>query len=400
MVRKLGGEVVELYCDSQLVFGQVNREFEARDERVQGYLSRVKCALNSFKSFIVKQIPRGHNAHADSLGMLATYLGSKLPWVVLVEDMINSSLPSTSTVGIHSIQVGPSWMDPIVTFSKQVILPENKTGVERKPLKITQKNVTSVKGMRQNIHQLGGVLNPLSSPWPFSRWGLDIVGHRRWLIVGTNYFTKWVEAEPLANIRDVDAKRFIWKNIVTHFGVPHTLISDNGFQFDSKAFRRYCGDLGIRNGYSTPAYPQGNGQVEATNKVILARLKKRLDDAKERWVEELAHVLWTYRITPRRSTGETPFSMTCRMEAVIPLELGFPTLKSKQYSFEGNHRMLLDNFDTVEERREVASVKMANYQQKLKKTYDKGVKLRPLMPGDLVLKKIVGTAKNPAWGKM
>ena len=109
-----------------------------------------------------------------------------------------------------------------------------------------------------------------------------------------DYFTKWVETELLANIRDVDVKRFIWKNIVTRFGVPYVLISDNGLQFDSKAFRTYCSDLGIKNRYSTPAYPQGNGQAEAVNKVIVNGLKKRLDDAKERWVEELPHVLWTY----------------------------------------------------------------------------------------------------------
>ena len=101
-------------------------------------------------------------------------------------------------------------------------------------------------------------------------------GNKRHLLVGMDYFIKWVEAEPLANIRDVDAKRFIWKNIVTRFGIPHTLISDNGLQFDSKAFRRYCCDLGIKNRYSTPAYPQGNGQAEAINKVIVSGLKKRL----------------------------------------------------------------------------------------------------------------------------
>ena len=83
-------------------------------------------------------------------------------------------------------------------------------------------------------------------------------------------------------MRDVDAKKFFWRNIVTRFGVPHTLISDNGFQFDSKAFRRYCGKLEIANRYSTPAYPQGNGQAEAINKVIVNGLKKRLDDAKGR----------------------------------------------------------------------------------------------------------------------
>ena len=111
------------------------------------------------------------------------------------------------------------------------------------------------------------------------------------MLVDTDYFTKWVEAEPLANIRDVDVKRFIWKNIITRFVVPHTLISNNGLQFDSKAFGQYCSNLGIKNRDSTSAYPQGNGQAEAVNKVIVNGLKKRLDDAKGKWVEELPHVL-------------------------------------------------------------------------------------------------------------
>ena len=86
-----------------------------------------------------------------------------------------------------------------------------------------------------SIHQLESLLNPISSLWPFAQWGLDIVGHfprvtsgRRWLLVGTNYFTKWVEAEPLANIRDTNVKRLVWKNLVMWFGVPKALILDNG----------------------------------------------------------------------------------------------------------------------------------------------------------------------------
>ena len=165
-----------------------------------------------------------------------------------------------------------------------------------------------------NTHQSGGFLNPLSNPWHFAQWGLDIVGpfpkaarNKKYLLVGTDYCTKWVEADPLTNIRDVDVKKFVWKNIVTRFEIPHSLISDNGLQFDSKSFRRYCCELRITNKYSTPAYPQGNGQAETVNKVIVSGLKKRLDDAKGRWVEELPHVLWAYRTIPRRSTGETPF---------------------------------------------------------------------------------------------
>ena len=113
-----------------------------------------------------------------------------------------------------------------------------------------------------NIHQPGEVLNPLSNPWPFAQWGLDIVGpfpkavrNKKYLLVCIDYFTKWVETEPLTNIRDVDVKKFIWKNIVTQFGVPCVLISDNGLQFDSKAFRKYYSDLGRKNRYPTPATP-------------------------------------------------------------------------------------------------------------------------------------------------
>ena len=197
---------------------------------------------------------------------------------------------------------------------------------------------------------------------PFSK----VVGNRKYHLVGTNYFTKWVETEPLANIRDVDAKRFVWKNIVTQFGVSHVLISDNGLQFDSKIFRRYCGELGITNRYSTHAYPQGNGQLETVNKVIVSGLKKRLDDAKGKWVEELPHVLWTYRTTPRRSTGETHFSMTYGTEAVIPLETGFPTSRTSSFNLKDNDEQPIKSLDLIEEKRENTMVQLAYYQQKLK----------------------------------
>ena len=186
-------------------------------------------------------------------------------------------------------------------------------------------------------------------------------GNKRWLLVNIDYFTKWVETEPLANIKDMDAKRFIWKNIITQFRIPRTLILDNGLQFDSKAFRSYCCDLGITNIYSTPAYPQGNGQAEAVNKVIMSGLKKRLDDAKEKWVEELPHVLWTYQTTPCKSTRETPFSITYGVEVVIPLETGFPMLRTSSFTPTSNDGLLKKILDLTKERRENAMVQLAYY---------------------------------------
>ena len=114
----------------------------------------------------------------------------------------------------------------------------------------------------------------------------------------------------------------------------------------------------------------------------------------------MPHVLWTYRTTPRRSTGETPFLMTYGAEAVIPLETNFPTLKTSTFYPNGNNELLEKSLDLIEERRERAMVQLAYYQHKLKQGYDTKVKLRPLAPGDLVLRKVLGTAKNPVWGKL
>ena len=135
--------------------------------------------------------------------------------------------------------------------------------------------------------------------------------------MAVDYFMKWTEAEALANIQDVDVKKFVWKNIVSRFWVPNSLISDNGLQFNGKDFRAFCSDLGIKTRYSTPAYLQRNGQVEITNKAIMNGLKRRLDGAKGRWAKELPNILWASHTTPRRSTGETPFSLTYGAEAVI-----------------------------------------------------------------------------------
>ena len=85
-------------------------------------------------------------------------------------------------------------------------------------------------------------------------------------------------------------------------------------------------------------------------------LKKRLDDAKGKWVEELLHVLWTYRTTPRRPTGETHFSMTYGAETVIPLEIKFPTLRTSSFTPDNNDRLLEKSLNLIEEQRENAMV--------------------------------------------
>ena len=102
----------------------------------------------------------------------------------------------------------------------------------------------------------------------------------------------------------------------------------------------------------------------------------------------------------RWSTGKTPFAMTYRAEAVIPLEVNFPTLRTNSFTPSGNDELLGESLDLIEERRERATIHLAYYHQKLKQGYDVNVKLRPLAPEDLVLGKVVGAAKDPSWGKL
>ena len=173
------------------------------------------------------------------------------------------------------------------------------------------------------------------SPWPFAQWGIDIVGplptspaQKKLLLVAIVYFSKWIEAEALSSIKDKDVTKFIWKNIICRFGIPKSIVFDNGPQFDRRVYQNFCQELKIKNLYSTLRYPQSNGLAEASNKTLLTALKKWLDSAKGKWVDELSGVLWAYRTTDRKPTGISPFSITYGMEAIIPTKIGMPTIRT------------------------------------------------------------------------
>ena len=113
MVQKMGGKSIKLFSDSRLVISQVRGEFEAKDERMQWYLSQVKCLQLKFDSFNLLHVPRSGNAHANSLAMLATSSAQDLPRVILVEDLYKLTRTG-EMVQINQIKAGPSWMDYII----------------------------------------------------------------------------------------------------------------------------------------------------------------------------------------------------------------------------------------------------------------------------------------------
>ncbi|XP_017417482.1 uncharacterized protein LOC108328172 [Vigna angularis] len=131
-------------------------------------------------------------------------------------------------------------------------------------------------------------LHTIVSPWPFAQWGMDIVGpfpigraQKKFLLVAVDYFTKWVEAEPLATITAAQVQKFCWK-LICRFGLPRTIITDNGRQFIDRKLTEFFDGLGIRHVTSSLEHPQTNGQVEAMNKTVVAELKRRLGERKGR----------------------------------------------------------------------------------------------------------------------
>ena len=136
---------------------------------------------------------------------------------------------------------------------------------------------------------------------------LTAVRQLKFLVVGIDYFTKWVEAKALATITEKNIRSFVWRNIICKHEIPRVLVFDNGKKFDNNAFRDFCLELGIKNHYSSLAHPQANGQVEVTNQSLLKIIKTWLERAKSIWPDELPSILWPYCTTAITPTGETPF---------------------------------------------------------------------------------------------
>ena len=102
----------------------------------------------------------------------------------------------------------------------------------------------------------------------------------KYAVVVVDYFTKWVEAKPLATISSKKVQEFVWESIIYRFGIPHEIVSNNGMQFDNNKFCAFCNDFGIKKSFSSVDHPQSNGQVKVANKIIKFNLKTKLEECK------------------------------------------------------------------------------------------------------------------------
>ncbi|KAL0447794.1 UNVERIFIED_CONTAM: hypothetical protein Slati_1907300 [Sesamum latifolium] len=283
-------------------------------------------------------------------------------------------------LAVQPITTGEDWRTPIIKWIEEGLLPENRWEAARLKKRairfIMQEHILYKKSYthpllrclstKEGIHILQEIHSGCCGAhvgtrilankalraeyfWPTMKqdaiqiWGMDIVGpfllaagQRKFLLVAIDYFTKWVEAEPLARITEGEVMKFIWKNIVCRFGIPREIISDNGHQFQDRRIQEWCQGLHIRT-------------------------------------------------TPRGSTGESPFSLVYGIEAIIPAELGIPSHRVMNFSEKCNENLLRENLDLIEKLRENAFLRMQRCKNIMISSYNKRVKPRGFQVGDLVL---------------
>ena len=250
----------------------------------------------------------------------------------------------------------------------------------------------------RQTHLPAQALQTIPITWPFAVWGLDMVGPLKaapggytHLFVAVDKFTKWIEAKPVATITAAKAADF-FRDIVHRFGVPNSIITDNGTQFTGVAFRNFCDSYGIRLDFASVAHPRSNGQVERSNGLIMQGIKPRIFERLKRyagkWAAELPSVLWSLRTTPNRSTGFTPFFMVFGAEAVLPTDIDHGAPRTRAYQEDQSEKSRQDDLDQLDEVREVALLRSRKYQQGLRRYHSRQVRSRAFEVGDLVLRRV------------
>ncbi|XP_059436564.1 uncharacterized protein LOC132169561 [Corylus avellana] len=405
LAREMGAEFVELRSDLQVIVGHIQGEFEARGECIQ--------------EILYYKIPREENERADQLAQMAsTAVSSTEEPEESIHTLARPAI--TDTVSISVTETVPKWQRSIREYLEQGVLPLDKksaTQVKTRAARFTIINralykrgfmlpllkcISKEEGdyVLRKIHEgiCGGhsgarvlALKAIRAATPrrfefnlfatafltmggaYSRTTISWKGGVRFTVVAVDYFTKWAEVEALVNITAKSIERFLWKNVICRYGIPHAFITDNGKQFDCESFREWCAKLHVRNYYFSPSHPQANGQVEATNKTIFKILKKKLGDQKGDWADDLPEVLWACRTTKRIPTKETPYAFAFGTKAVILAEIGSGSYRVESFHSKTNDEGLKLHLHLLQEKRDQAQVTMSAYQEKVARYFNKGV---------------------------
>nr|GEU43651.1 reverse transcriptase domain-containing protein [Tanacetum cinerariifolium] len=385
IAEQMGIKNLQANVDLWLVANQVNETYIAKEPGMIKYLENVKALANTFKEFCINKVPRGENKKVDALSKIASTSFAHLIKKVLVDELKEKSIYEKEVLAVVEDE-GHTWMTPIHEYLVEEIQLEEKKkarAVHHKAKRYNVKNevlytksflrpwLRCVRPLQTNhvlreTHEGSCSMHVGPRSVPFYKWGIDIAGpfmngprKVKFLIVAIDYLNKWIEAKPVATIMGAQIKKFVWDNIVCRFGLPGEIISDNEKQFMDNPFKDWCENLCIRQCFAFVKHLQANGLVERANMSLSEGIKARLDERSKTWLEEISHVLWAHRIMIKFNKGETSFSLTYGTEAVIPVEIGMPTLRTAEVNMIKNNESLGINMDILDEKREQATIQEA-----------------------------------------
>ncbi|RVW62913.1 Retrovirus-related Pol polyprotein from transposon 17.6 [Vitis vinifera] len=339
---------------------QIQGNWKTRDVKLRLYHAYLELLVARFDDLRYVHLPRVRNRFVDALATLASSVDIPIDVVIhplLIE--LRSAPAYCCLIGESEVQDDLPWYHDIYQFLRSGTYPEVATAKDRRALRnlatrfvicgdtlyrrsadgmllLCLDRASANRVMREKcpecqihgdlIHAPPSELHALTSPWPFSVWGIDIIGKvspksssgHEFILVAIDYFTKWVEAASYARLTSARVVSFIRSHIICRYGVPHELISDRGVHFRAEVdtlLQKYA----IRHHRSSAYRPQTSRAVEAANKNIKRILRKMVETSRD-WSEKLPFALWAYRTSFRTSTGATPYSLVYGMEAVLPVE--------------------------------------------------------------------------------
>jgi hypothetical protein len=243
-------------------------------------------------------------------------------------------------------------------------------------------------------------LHPIIKPWPFRGWGLDFIGEihpssskgHRFVLVATDYFTKWTEAIALNNMTHKEVIEFITEHIIHKFGIPQTLTTDQGPSFMSKEVRVFAELYRIKLLNSSPYYAQANGQAESSNRTLIKLIKKKISNNPKHWHKILFEALWAHRISKHSATKVSPFELVYGQEAVLPVEISLNVVRfarQNDLTITDYYNSMMDNIDEVTDKRVIALGAIEKDKIMVARAYNKKVKAKSFQVGDLVWKTIL-----------
>jgi hypothetical protein len=205
---------------------------------------------------------------------------------------------------------------------------------------------------------LAAEVHPIIKPWRLRGWGLDFTGEihpssskgHRFVLVGTDYFTKWTKVVALKNMTHREVIEFITEHIIHRFDILQTLITNQGASFMSKEVREFAELYRIKLLNSSSYYAQANGQAESSNRTLINLIKKKISDNPKHWQKILSEALWAHRISKHRATKVSPFELVYGQETVLPVEISLNAVRiarQNDLTVGDYYNFMMDNIGEV-----------------------------------------------------